>query len=97
MDEYIQSVISANAAVVRHRCSGSDPDLIKQLSDRCVEKIQEMKTQSNLVQNAHLAESQKFLRYLLRNMDFSEHYQAFLAVPNSQYARDALLSKLQSG
>lgn len=95
MDQYIHDVINANASVVRHRCSGSDPDLIKQLSEQCNQKIQDMQTQSNLVKNAQATPIHKtFLRYLLRSMDFSEHYEAFLAIPTSEHARISLLSKL---
>jgi methionyl-tRNA synthetase len=95
MDQYIHDVINANASVVRHRCSGSDPDLIKEQCNQCNQKIQDMQTHSNLVKNAQVTPHHRtFLRYFLRSMDFSAHYEAFLTVPTSEYARSALLSKL---
>lgn len=70
MDEYVVRVIESNIHLIRHSVSDNDPSVLAELETASVEAIQDLKKFSITLQTPG---HQKFLRYLLRNIEFREY------------------------
>jgi hypothetical protein len=87
MDEYVVRVIESNIHLIRHTVSGSEARVISELESKSAQAIKDLKTFSVTLQNPS---HHKFLRYLLRNMEFREYMDIHSMSP----MHDTLSSKL---
>lgn len=87
MDEYVVRVIASNIHLIRHTVSGSDARVISDLETQSTQAIKDLKMFSVTMQNPS---HQKFLRYLLRNVEFREY--ANIHSMNHGHPRSSLLS-----